>query len=225
LRVRFGASELVSSLMLNYAALFIGLYVVNYLIRDPQAGAMESFRFPLDARLPRLVAGTHVNLGTPLALLACALGGVWLFSTRWGYQARVVGANPGFARHIGLNIAAVATGVQALGGLAAAAGGAVEVQGMYPRFTWQALPGQGWNGLVVAILAGNNPYLVPPAALALSYLQVGGDLLARNFDVPAEAVGLVQAMVILFATAGAITRSPRLRRLLGGRVSPQGAEV
>lgn len=70
---------------------------------------------------------------------------------------------------------------------------------------------------MVALLAGNNPLLVPLAALALSYLQVGGDLLSRNFDVPSEVVGIVQALVILFATATAITQNPRLRRLLGGR--------
>ncbi len=210
LRARFGASELVSSLMLNYAALFVGLYVVNYHLRDPNAGALVSYRFPPDAKLPMLLAGTRVHLGSVLGLLACAMGGIWLFATRWGYEARVVGANTGFARHLGLRVTLIAAGVQVLGGVAAAAGGAMEVQGMYLRFTWQALPGQGWNGLVVAILAGNNPFLVPPAALALSYLQVGGDLLARNFDVPAELVGIIQALVILFATAAAITQNPRL---------------
>jgi simple sugar transport system permease protein len=70
---------------------------------------------------------------------------------------------------------------------------------------------------VVAILAGNNPFLVPPAALALSYLQVGGDLLARNFEMPSQAVGLIQALVILFATAAAVTQNPRLRAWLRGR--------
>ena len=217
LRARFGASELVSSLMLNYAALYLGLYIINYVLRDPTAGAMVSQKFPLEARLPRLVAGTHVHLGTLIGLAACGLGAAWLFMTRGGYKARVVGANPGFARHIGLPIATVAAGVQWLGGLAAAAGGAIEQQGMYQRFTWTELPGQGWNGLVVAILAGNNPLLVPPAALALSWLQVGGDMLARNYDVPSQTVGVIQALVILFATATALTRNPKLRRWLAGR--------
>lgn len=217
LRARFGASELVSSLMLNYAALFIGLYVVNYVLRDPNAGAMMSYHLPPQARLAHILPGTRVHLGVLIGLAACALGAVYLFATRWGYAARVVGANPGFARHLGLNATAVAASVQALGGFIAAAGGAIELQGLYLRFTWQSLPGQGWNGLVVAILAGNNPLLVPPAAFALSYLQVGGDLLARYYAVPAELVGLVQALVILFATATAITRNPRLLGLLSRR--------
>jgi ABC-type uncharacterized transport system permease subunit len=217
LRARFGASELVSSLMLNYAALFVGLYIVNYVLRDPNAGAMMSYRFPPEARLARILPGTRVHLGVLIGLAACALGAVWLFATRWGYEARVVGANPGFARHLGLKATVIAATVQAMGGFVAAAGGAIEMQGLYLRFTWQSLPGQGWNGLVVAILAGYNPLLVPPAAFALSYLQVGGDLLARNYEVPAEVVGLVQALVILFATAAAITCNPRLLRLAAGR--------
>ena len=149
-----------------------------------------------------------------IGLAACLLGAVYLFATRWGYEARVVGANPGFARHLGLRSAMIAASVQAIGGFVAAMGGAIEIQGMYLRLQWTSLPGQGWNGLVVAILAGTNPLLVPVAAIALSYLQVGGDLLARNFDVPSEVVGLIQAMVILFATATAITQNPRLRRFL-----------
>lgn len=217
LRARFGASELVSSLMLNYAALFVGLYVLNYHLRDPNAGGMESFKFPDAARLPGILGHTHVHAGVIVGLVLCALGGVYLFATRWGYEARVVGANPGFARHLGLPITLVASVVQLLGGLAAAAGGAVEVQGMYLRLQWQSLPGQGWNGLVVAILARNNPWLVPPAAFALSYLQIGGDMLARDFDVPSEVVGIVQALVILFATATALTQNARLRRLLRPR--------
>jgi ABC-type uncharacterized transport system permease subunit len=217
LRARFGASELVSSLMLNYAALFFGLYVVNYVLRDPDAGAMLSYRLPAAARLARILPGTRVHAGVLVALGACVLGAVYLFATRAGYEARVVGANPGFARHLGIRITTVAATVQALGGVIAAAGGAIELQGMYLRFSWQGLPGQGWNGLVVAILAGNNPLLVPPAALALAYLQVGGDLLARNYEVPAEVVGLVQALVILFATATALRRVGWLERLWARR--------
>ncbi len=219
LRARFGASELVSSLMLNYAALYLGLYVLNYFLRDPNAGAMMSYRLPRAARLPNLLAGTHIHAGALIGLASCVLGGVLLFATRWGYMARVVGANPGFARHLGLPITLVAGSVQFLGGLIAAGGGAVELQGMYQRFQWQGLTGTGWNGLVVAILAANNPFLVPPAALALSYLQVGGDLLARDYDVPSEVVGIVQALVILFATATALTQNPRLRALFRPRTA------
>ena len=217
MKVRYGTSELVTSLMLNYAALFLGLYIVNYLLRDPNAGAMMSYRLPPEGSLTRLLAGTHIHAGLPVGLIACMLGSLYLFRTRWGYEARIVGANAAFARNLGLPTAGIAITVQALGGLIAAAGGAIEIQGMYNRFAWTDLPGMGWNGLVVAILAGNNPLLVPPAAFALAFLEVGGKLLALNFAVPLEVIGLIKALVILFSTASLGLRSSGWQAFLARR--------
>lgn len=221
LRARYGASELVSSLMLNFAALFIGLYVLNVLLRDPAAGAMVSFKIPADARLPKLLEGTRIHLGTMLALLACGLGALYLFRTAGGFESRIVGANPSFAGHLGLDVRGIGLKAQVIGGLIAAFGGGIEMLGLYQRFSWQALPGNGWTGVTVAILARDHPGLVIPAALFLGWLQVGGDLVARNYDIPNEAVGLMQALLLVAVTAAALTRNPRLLRAFGAR--PAGA--
>lgn len=217
LKARYEASELVSSLMLNFAALFVGLFIVNYFLRDPAAGAMVSYKIPVEARLPRLVAGTRIHLGTIVAVAACLVGAVYLFMTRGGYESRIVGLNPSFAAHLGLPIRWITLRAQLIGGLIAAGAGGIEMLGLYQRFSWQSLPGNGWTGVVAAILARDNPILIIPAALFLSYLQVGGDLIARNFDVPSEAVGLIQALVLLVVTSSAIMRNPRLMRLVQGR--------
>ncbi|MCX5494497.1 ABC transporter permease [Kaistia dalseonensis] len=222
LRARYGASELVSSLMLNFAALFIGLYVLNVWLRDPAAGAMVSFKIPADARLPRLIEGTRIHIGVLLALAACGLGALYLFRTAGGFESRIAGANPSFAAHLGLDVARIGLRAQILGGLIAAFGGGIEMLGLYQRFSWQALPGNGWTGVTVAILARDHPALVIPAALFLGWLQVGGDLVARNFDIPNEAVGLMQALLLVTVTAAALTRNPRLLRAFGAR-SPGAA--
>lgn len=216
LRNRFEVSELVSSLMLNFAVMFIGLYVVNSVLRDPSAGAMVSYRIPADARLPRIVDGTRIHLGTVLAFLACIAGSIYLFRTKAGYESRIVGANPRFAAHLGLPIRSIMLRAQILGGTIAAFAGGIEILGLYQRFSWQSLPGNGWTGVVVAILARDRPLLLIPSALFLSYLQVGGDLVARNHDVPNEVVGLIQALILILVTASAITRNPRLLALLSG---------
>lgn len=217
LRTRYEISELVSSLMLNFAALFIGLYVLNIVLRDPSAGAMVSYKIPMEARLPRLVPGTRIHLGTLFAFVACAAGSLYLFRTTSGFDSRIVGANPGFAAHLGLPMKRIILRAQIIGGAIAAAAGGIELLGIYQRFSWQSLPGAGWTGVVVAILARDHPLLLIPAALFLSYLQVGGDLVARNYEIPSEVVGLIQALILIGVTAGALTRNPKILSWIAGR--------
>jgi len=212
-----GASELVCSLMLNYAALFIGLFVLNYYLRDASAGAMVSFKIPSDMRFDRLIEGTRIHIGSVIAIAACIIGAIYLFRTRGGFEARLAGSGNGFAAHLGLGAGAIAIKAQVIGGLIAAGAGGIEILGLYQRFSWQALPGNGWTGVIVAILARNNPILIIPAALFLSYLQVGGDLIARNFSIPSEIVALMQALVMLLVTSLAIIEHPTVRRFVTGR--------
>ncbi len=213
LQARTEASELVTSLVLNFAFLFAGVYILNHVLRDPNAGALVSFRFPENAQLERLLRGTRLNAGVFVALGACLLSGLWLYRTRAGLNLRIAGAGPGFAAHIGLNARAIVLRAQVAGGLIAGMAGAIEMLGLYNRFSWTTLTGHGWTGIIVAILARENPWACIPAALFLAYLEVGGDLLARNLGVPAEIVGLVTAAILLAVTAGAIFRHPALLRL------------
>ncbi|WIY54576.1 ABC transporter permease [Devosia sp. YIM 151766] len=214
LRVRFGASEMVNSLVLNFAFLYAGIFVLNYFLRDPNAGALASYRLPSDFTLERLMQGTRLHTGVIVAFIACLVGGIWLYATRSGLNVRIVGAGPGMAQHLGLSASGLVMRAQIIGGLVAGMAGAIEVLGLYNRFTWTSLPGHGWTGITVAILARENPFLVIPAALFLAYLQVGGDSLARNLDVPSEVVGLVTAAIMLVATATAIFRHPAFLRLI-----------
>ncbi|MBC2887190.1 ABC transporter permease [Ochrobactrum sp. CM-21-5] len=222
LRLRFGASEMVTSLVLNYAFLFLGLFVLNYVIRDPNAGGMMSMRIPADAKLDRLLAGTRLNSGSIIAILACIAGGIWLYWTRSGLNIRIAGSSPGFANHLGLPLKGIVMRAQIIGGLVAGMAGALEVLGLHNRFAWLDLPGYGWTGLVVAILARENPFLLIPAALFLGFVQVGGDLLARNMNIPTEVVGLVTAAIIVGATASVIHNHPTVLRVIRNLRSREG---
>lgn len=214
LKVKFGASEMVNSLVLNFAFLYAGVFVLNYVLRDPNAGALMSYRLPGDFGLDRIMQGTRLHTGVIIAFIACLLGGIWLYGMRGGLNLRIVGLGPGFAQHLGLNASSLIMRAQIAGGLVAGMAGAIEVLGLYNRFSWTALPGHGWTGITVAILARENPFLVIPAALFLAYLQVGGDLLARNLAIPSEVVGLVTAAIMLAVTATAIFRHPAFLRLI-----------
>ena len=80
-------------------------------------------------------------------------------------------------------------------------GGAVEQLGMYKRFEYSGLSGHGFDGVMIAVIAGNNPKYIPLAALFLAYVRVGAEAMARMSDVPPELVSIVQSVVIMLVVA------------------------
>lgn len=224
LKARWKASELVSSLLLNYVAYSLGLYLINRHFRDRQAGFLVSLRLPESAWLAQFLPGTRIHWGIPLALAAAFLVWYLLYRTTTGYEIRMTGFNRSFARFGGIGVLKVVVLVQVLLGLVAGVGGMTEVMGIHRRFNWQLSPGYGWDGVVVAIIGRNHPLLIILAALFLSYLRVGGQVLNLLSDVPSEMVVVIQAIIILLVTASAFLRRWRYRLTVraatrGGRTS------
>ena len=83
-------------------------------------------------------------------------------------------------------------------------GGAAFFLGNYYRFDWKALPNYGFDGFVIAIMANNNPFLVPIASLFLAYLRVGALNMARLGDVPNDVIYMIQAIIIILFGATAL---------------------
>ncbi len=75
--------------------------------------------------------------------------------------------------------------------------------GYHGRFLWLFSPGYGWDGIIIATLARNNPLFVPIAALFLSYIRVGAKTMGRYTNIPPEIVSILQATIILLVTAEA----------------------
>lgn len=201
LKARWNASELVTSLMFNSILLGVGLYILNYFLRDAAAFATVSFRFQPDALLPKILPGTRIHLGL-LILLAAALATHWYVNnSKGGYELRMTGANREFAEYSGIKTAKVIIVVHVIAGFLAGVGGSVEVLGMYTRFQWVGLPGYGFDGALVAMLAKNRPLAVLGSAVFLAYIRIGADQMARFSDVPSEMVAIVQALIILLISA------------------------
>lgn len=201
MKVRWNATELVSSLMLNYVALFIGAYLLNYHFRDPNSGAIASYKIPKTAKLMVILDGTRIHAGLIIVAVMVILCYYFLYRTKWGYEIRITGENKRFAEYSGINTAKVIILSQVFGGFIAGMGGSIEVLGLYRRFTWQTLPGYGWDGIIVAILARNNPLYVPIGAIFLAYLRIGADLMSRGSDVQSEVVAIIQGVIIVFIVA------------------------
>lgn len=201
LKEKWGANIIVSSLMLNYILLYAGLFVLRNVIRDTSSGNMVSEKMRETAQLPELIGKTGIHAGVIIA--AAAVAAVWLFlyRTRPGYDIRMVGSNPAFAQYTGIPVLGTVLLAQLLGGFLAGMGGAVELYGGYTRFEWLSNPGYGWDGFMVAVLAANNPLGVPVAALFLSYLAVGSDMVVRSYNVPPDVIPTIRGIMIVLVAA------------------------
>ncbi|RKX76483.1 MAG: ABC transporter permease [Spirochaetes bacterium] len=211
LKAKFMASEIVSTLMLNYVAYYSGLYLINYHFRDKKAGFMVSHRLAESAWLRQFIAGTRIHWGIILALAFALITYYLLYHTTLGYEIRTTGSNQNFARFGGINVFKVIIISQMLTGLIAGFGGMTEVMGIHRRFTWQLSPGYGWDGVIVALIGKNHPIYIVFASLFLSYLRVGGQQLKLLSDVPPELVLVIQAIIILLITAEAFLRNVKNR--------------
>lgn len=214
LKAKWNANELVTSLMFNNILFGVGLYLLNYHLRDAQAFANVSYKFEKTAQLSKIFTGTRIHTGLIIVLLLIVAAHLFLYRTKWGYELRMTGVNREFARYSGMKTAKVIIVVHLIAGFIAGMGGSVEVLGMYSRFQWTSLPGYGLDGALVAMLAKNNPLSVIASALFLAYIRIGADLMARLSDVPSEMISIIQAVIILLISAEQFLKFWKNRMLL-----------
>lgn len=196
MKAALGVNEFVSSLMLNYIVYWLVMYLLHGSMGDPEYANATCYLE--DAmRLPLLNEDTEISSNILLALLISLLGGLFLFKSKWGYALRMTGDNACFARYAGISAETYITVSQIMGAGLAGLGGAAFLLGNYYRFQWTSLPNYGFDGFVIAIIAGNNPFLVPLAAAFLGYLRVGALQVSRLGAIPNEVIYVIQAIIIL----------------------------
>ena len=202
LKARFGAHEVINTIMLN----FIALAAVAWLGHSVFVHAtVRTTLMPEAAWLPRLGAffpalqGSPANVTLVLALLAAVAVHVLLFRTRLGYELRVVGLNPSAAEYGGIAPGRAQALALGLSGAAAGLAGTNFVLGYKHYFELGFSGGAGFLGIAVALVGRNHPVGVVAAALFFGALSYGG--LVVNQRVPKELVEALQGLVILFAIA------------------------
>ncbi|MEA4994680.1 MAG: ABC transporter permease [Oscillibacter sp.] len=202
LKARLGVSEMVNSLMLNYVVMYLIKYLLNTYLADKSKGQIQSYPFQAGAAIPQLVDnGSKLSWGFVVALAFVVITALFMYRTRWGYAIRMIGINQDFAMYSGMKVGGIVILSQVLGGVLAGMGGSIEMLGRYTTFSWGALPGYGWTGITVAILAGNNPAFVPLAAFFMAYLNKGCNLMSTYSGVPAQLIDIIQALIFLFFAA------------------------
>ena len=199
LQTKLGANVMVTTLMLNYIIQYVVQYFLVNKCADKSQGATMSLPFLETAIIPKMKYQT--SWGFVIGLVMVLLVSVFIYRTRWGYSIRMTGVNQKFSGYSGMKVSGIIALCQVIGGVLSGMGGSVEVLGYFDRFKWRQMPGYGWNGVTIAILAKNNPILVPFASFFLAYLGKGCVNMSIYTDVPAEMLEVIQAVIFLFFAA------------------------
>jgi general nucleoside transport system permease protein len=199
LKLRFGVIEVISTLLLN----FVAESLVSLMVQGPlqERGHIYPQSDPIaeSARLP-LIGGTRLHAGFLLALAAALI--LWFLFTRtlWGFRLRAVGVGPRAAEVSGrIDSQRMSAVALLLSGAMAGLAGGVEVSGVSYALFQNLSPGYGFTGIAVALLGGLNPVGVLVAGILFGALEAGAGAMQRDAGVPAVAVYVVEAAIIIVA--------------------------
>ena len=207
LKVSYDVNEFVTSIMFNFIVMWVGVWLISNVVIDVTSGDNATLPIPDDSRLSILFENTNVTTGFLIALGVAIVTYLYMYRTKWGFRLRMTGDNKAFARNVGINVKKAGVSSQVLGIGVAGLGGAVEILANYNRFNWKSLPGFGFDGFMVAIIAKNRPLLVPFAAIFIGYLRSGADLMAFNADVTQEVVQIIQGLILILVASEAFFSS------------------
>jgi len=201
-KVRFGASEILTSLMLVYVANFGMDYLVRGPWRDPHGlNFPTTADFDPVATVPILIPGSRVHAGALVALLVVALGSVLLGRTIMGFEMRLLGAAPKAARFSGFDPDKLVLLTFAISGALAGLAGIIEVAGPVGHLQPDFSPGYGFTAIIVAFLGRLNPVGILIAGLFLALTFIGGENAEIAIKVPLDLTKVFQGVLLFYVLA------------------------
>jgi general nucleoside transport system permease protein len=202
-RVYFGASEILTSLMLVYVANFGMDYLVRGPWRDPQGlNFPTTAAFDPVASVPTLFEGAgRLHAGSVIALVVVMLATVLLGRMIMGFQIRVVGAAPKAARFSGFSTDRLVLFTFAVSGALAGLAGIIEVAGPIGHLDPGLSSGYGFTAIIVAFLGRLNPIGILIAGLFLALTFIGGEGAQISLKVPLDLTKVFQGILLFYVLA------------------------
>ncbi|HEY6041272.1 MAG TPA: ABC transporter permease, partial [Anaerolineae bacterium] len=213
LKAKLGVNEIITTLMLNYIAVFWNAYFIYGDWSDH--GFQLTPVYPKVAWLPRLsdyaeqipqFAGLTIHLGLLFGLVAVVAVWFLLTRTRWGYEIRLIGDNPNAAKYAGIDIVKNVVLVMMLSGGLAGLAGMAEVAGVVHRLQDRISPGYGFTAIIIAWLAKLNPWWVIPVAILFGGLLIG----SREIQ-PSGLSRLLQGILLFTLIGSEVLNRYRIR--------------
>ncbi|NMC78384.1 MAG: ABC transporter permease [Chloroflexi bacterium] len=207
LKGRYQVNEVISTILLNYIAIFIVGYFTRGPMRDNPGAAAALPHTPevlSSASLPVIWQGTKLHAGFVIALVAAVLMYVLIYHTPLGFKARTVGYSPEAARYAGMKVIPLIVMVMFISGGLAGIAGASEIMGVQRRLRGEFSPGWGYTSIAIALLGRNHPLGIILAAILFGALEVGVRNMEALAGVPVTIASVIQALTIFFVAMGAV---------------------
>lgn len=206
LKARFGAHEVVNTIMMNWIAFKLSDWLLNGPMKAsgfrPVTPSIEE-----SAELPRFFADPlRFNWGFVLALAAAWFVYWFLFKTTLGFEIRSVGANPDAAKYAGMNVTRNFVLVMAMAGALAGLAGSSQVLGVDHWVGQGFSSGYGFDSIALALLGKSHPLGVVFAALLFGFLRSGATRMQSMAGIPIDIISIIQGLVVIFIAAPAIIR-------------------
>lgn len=227
LKVRTGAHEVITTIMLNNIAVLVIRWMVNsqdpLILRDVTASVPRTASLPKVARLPEFVASSPpLHFSFVIMLGLCVFVWFVLQRTARGFEIRMVGANSHAAHYAGVGVSVVIVLVMTMSGAFAGLAGAGEIAGTSGFLSPGVFVAVGFDSIAIALLARANPFAIIPAAILWGSMLAGAPLMQQETGLSIDIVRIVQALVLLFVAADVIVRTAFhiRKRVVGGFEEP-----
>ena len=202
LRSRFAVLEVISTIMLNFVALYAVSYLVRGPLQEPTHIYPQSSTIGDAIHLPRIVGAGRLHSGLLLALGVSFIAGWVLRHTAAGFRLIAAGESPSAATSAGrIDVMATTTLTFLVSGALAGLAGGVEVLGVTFALYENVSPGYGYTAIAVALLARLDPWRVAATALLFGWLEAGAGAMQRDAGVPSTLVTVIEAALILAVVA------------------------
>ena len=222
-----GSHIVITTIMFNFLASSLLVYLLVNHMKVPGSMAVESAAFADSAKLPRMHeflgwfgiewSSSPFNTSVFLAIIAAVLVYLLLWRTRAGYELRATGSSPGAAAYAGIDPRRQIVIAMSVSGALAGLVGMNEVAGVSGRLMLEYVSGAGFTGIAVALMGRNHPAGIVLASLLFGALFQGGAEV--SFDVKGfsrDMVVMLQGFIVLFSGAMAYVLAPALEKLVRG---------
>jgi len=226
-----GSHVVITTIMFNFIASSLLVYLLVNHLRPKGTMAIESSLFADSAKLPSMQQAfawvgvdwpaSPLNVSLILSVLACVAVYLFLWRSRAGYRLRAVGSSPSAAEYAGINSKHQTLIAMSISGALAGLVGMNEIAGVNGKLILEYVGGAGFTGIAVALMGRNHPVGIVFASVLFGALFQGGAEV--TFDVPGfsrDMVVMLQGFIVLFSGAMTYVIAPALASAL--RLLPQG---